>query len=86
MGSIHLAMQYHKPYDLIVKAMSHGLQFKAIDEEANLFPSDVSFLESLSRDFESAVINDLGFDPITDRIIIKELRKLYINATPTSRI
>jgi mannitol-1-phosphate 5-dehydrogenase len=77
MGSIHLAMQHGMPYDMILKAMSFGLCFRAKDEEEHFFPSDITFLNSLSKEFESTLINDLFFDPVTDNIIIEELKKLY---------
>jgi mannitol-1-phosphate 5-dehydrogenase len=77
MGSIHLAMQYRKPYDMILKAMSFGLCFRAKDEEGNIFPSDIVFLEALSKEFESTLINDLVLDPIADYFIIEELKKQY---------
>ena len=77
MGSIHLAIQYRRPYDMILKAMSYGLCFKAKDEEGNLFMSDIAFLEAVSKEFESALIKDLVLDPIADYFIIQELKKLY---------
>lgn len=76
-GSIHLAIQYLLPYDLILKAMSYGLFFCAKSEEGNLFPSDKAFLEALSKEFESTLINELNLDIISDNIIIKELNKHY---------
>ncbi|MCE5345187.1 MAG: hypothetical protein LLG13_02700 [Bacteroidales bacterium] len=77
MGSIHLGMQYRIPYDMILKAMSYGLCFKAKNEEGNCCQSDIIFQESLSNDFESTFVKSLIFDPIADRCIIEELRKLY---------
>jgi mannitol-1-phosphate 5-dehydrogenase len=77
MGSIHLAMQHLMPYDLILEAMSFGLWFRGKDEDGNLFPVDITFLESLSKEFESTLIRDLGFDPAADSIIITELKKRY---------
>ena len=77
MGSIHLAIKYGIPYNLIVEAMSFGFFFRAKDEEGNLFPPDVTFLKSLSNDFESTLINDLGFDPKADKNVIEELKRFY---------
>ena len=77
MGSIHLARQYGKPYDLILRAMTYGLCFNAKDEKGNLFPSDINFLNTISKDFESAVINELKIDPTTDNSIIETLRNKY---------
>ena len=75
MGSIHLAIQYHMSYNLILEAMSFGLYFTARDEEGNLFPNDTIFLDTLAKDAESALINLLGLDPIKDRSIINKLKK-----------
>jgi mannitol-1-phosphate 5-dehydrogenase len=77
MGSIHLAVNNNMPYDLIIKAMSYGLIFRARDEKGNSFPSDTIFLEKLSEDFESTFINILLFDPISDNILIQDLKMLY---------
>jgi len=79
MGSIHLAIKYSMPYNLIVEAMSFGFSFMAKDEEGNLFPPDVTFMESLSNDFESTLINDLGFDHEADKNVIEDLKKYYKN-------
>lgn len=75
MGSIHLALQYRMPYDLILKAMSFGLFFSAKDEAGNSSPSDITFLASLEKDFESTLIEVLGYDPVVDLPIIEKLSK-----------
>jgi mannitol-1-phosphate 5-dehydrogenase len=77
MGSIHLAIKYGMPYNLILEAMSFGFCFRAKDEEGNLFPPDVTFLKSLSNDFESTLINNLGFDPEADKNVIEDLKRFY---------
>jgi mannitol-1-phosphate 5-dehydrogenase len=77
MGSIHLAQSKNMSYDLIIKAMSYGLFFRATDEEGNLFPADRSFIEALGENFESAFVNMLKFDPEGDRNIIKQLKSQY---------
>ncbi len=77
MGSIHLAIQVRMPYDMILKAMSFGLCFRAKDEEGNLLPSDIAFLEALPKEFESTLIKYLILDPKADRLIIKELKELF---------
>jgi len=73
MGSIHLAMQYHMPYDLILKAMSFGLTFKAKDEDGNNFVPDIAFLASLEKDSESTFTDILGYDPVVDLTVIEKL-------------
>ena len=77
MGSIHLAIKFGMPYDLIVEAMSFGFFFRAKNEEGKMFPPDVAFLEKLSKEFESTLINDLLFDPVVDSNIIEQLKNLY---------
>lgn len=77
MGAIHLAMKYSKPYNLILYAMSYGLYFRAKDETGNYFPSDINFLNSLSKDFESTLTCLLGLDPFPDEPVIKALAQLY---------
>jgi mannitol-1-phosphate 5-dehydrogenase len=76
-GSIHLAIKFGIPYNLIVEAMSFGFFFRAKNEEGNLFPPDAVFLNSLSTDFESTLINDLDFDPEADKNVIEELKSYY---------
>lgn len=77
MGSIHLAISSKMPCDLIIKAMSYGLFFKATDEEGNLFPQDKFFNDALGSDFESAFIDILNFDIVSDRQIIIDLKQHY---------
>lgn len=76
MGSIHLAIQFNMPYDLIINAMSFGFLFKARDEEGKLFPSDNAFLEALPGKFESSLTEKLYFDPVQDKKIINTLGRL----------
>ena len=78
MGSIHMAMQYNMPFDFLLNAMLFGLCFEAKDEKGELFPSDHTFLKSLSKNFESTLINDLVLDPLADKLIIQELKKQYL--------
>jgi mannitol-1-phosphate 5-dehydrogenase len=79
MGAIHLAEIINKPYNIIIKAMAYGLFFRARDEEGNTFPADTVFLESLSKDFESALINILLLDPVSDNLIIRELMTIFLS-------
>jgi mannitol-1-phosphate 5-dehydrogenase len=79
MGAIHLAVKYNKPYDLILQAMAYGLTFSAKDEKGILFPSDKSFLESISKEFELTMINNLGFNQVVDGAVIEELKIQFKN-------
>ncbi len=62
MGSIHLAMEYRMPYDLILEAMSYGLFFKATDESGIKFPADSYLLDGLKNDFDHTLTDVLGYD------------------------
>jgi mannitol-1-phosphate 5-dehydrogenase len=77
MSPIHFAMQYRIQYDLIIKAMSYGLNFRAKDEEGNILPSDKLFLGSLEKNIESTLTNLLGYDKILDLQVIESLTGLY---------
>jgi mannitol-1-phosphate 5-dehydrogenase len=77
MVAIHLARKVKKPYDMIAKAMSYGFSFRAEDEEGNMFPSDLRFLQALSENVESTLIEKLHLDPEKDFSILEELKKLY---------
>lgn len=77
MGPVHMAMLSGMPSDLILKAMAYGLFFNAKDEEGNSTSSDITFLNEISVNFESAFINSLGFDPVNDLEIIKMLKIYY---------
>jgi mannitol-1-phosphate 5-dehydrogenase len=77
MGAIHLAMQFGKPYDLILLAMSYGLTFNAKDETGNSIPSDIGFLNYVRIDFESTLTDLLGLDPVRDLPVIKTLKELF---------
>ena len=78
MGSIHLALQYDMPYDLIIRAMSNGFLFRARDEEGNSSSSDIAFLGSLSMNFDKTLTEVLMFDPIADQTIINKLKEYYL--------
>jgi len=77
MGSIHLAIEYRMPFDLILRAMSFGLFFRAKDEAGNNFPSDISFLNSLEADIETTLTEFLGCDHVIDSQIIQELIRQF---------
>jgi mannitol-1-phosphate 5-dehydrogenase len=77
MGAIRLADIFNLPYEKILKAMSYGFVFKAKDDDGNFYPSDLEFLNTLAKNFETAFINNLNFDPSADNKIIRELKKMY---------
>jgi mannitol-1-phosphate 5-dehydrogenase len=78
MGSIHLAMACHMPFNLILKALSFGFFFRAKDETGNRFPSDISFLNSLETDVETTLTEWLGYDRAIDSDVIQELKERYV--------
>lgn len=75
-GAIHLAMKHRLPYNMILKAMSYGFCFRAKDENGKLSPSDVIFLEALSKEPEKTLIKTLFLDPETDYFLIEQLRNI----------
>lgn len=77
MGAIHLAIQYHLDYNLVLEAMFCGFSFGATDETGNCFPADKDFLSYLSTDFESTLTEILGYDKVVDQAIIDALLKLH---------
>lgn len=77
MGSIHLAMEYRMPFDVILKAMSFGLFFRAKDEAGNYFPTDISFLNSLDADIETTLTEFLGCNHVIDSLVIQELIRQF---------
>lgn len=79
MGAIRLATQLNMPYNMILKAMSYGFNFRAKDEKEEMFFQDFTFLKSLANDFELTLIRDLGFNPNIDKYIITELKKQHIS-------
>jgi hypothetical protein len=77
MSPIHLAIEHSMPYDLIIKAMTYGLFFRARSEEGNLYPADKAFLDKLEQDFDATLMNDLGLDITADLLLVKELTQQY---------
>lgn len=76
MGAIHLAVQFGKPFDKILEAMSYGLCFKVRDESGHPSPGDQSFLNQVAADFEGTLIDKLGYDPVKDHPVIDKLKEL----------
>lgn len=82
MGSVHLARQYQMPYNLIIKAMSYGLNFKAKDECGNNSSADIKFQESLAKNFELTFFEMDGYDRRLDLTTIMELKQFYHESNP----
>jgi hypothetical protein len=78
MGAIRLAVKNQLPYATIVEAMTYGFCFMAKDEEGIFFQSDLILIDSLSKNFEATMVNDLHLDPVNDSAIIAELKEINI--------
>jgi len=76
MGAIRLAVKNQLPYATIVEAMSYGFCFMAKDEEGIFFQSDLILIDSLSKNFEATMVNDLHLNPVNDSAIIAELKEI----------
>lgn len=77
MGAIHLAVQYGKPYDKILSAMSFGFFFKAKDESGQASINDLSFQKTLETFFENTLVKSCGFDEQKDYVLMAELKNLW---------
>lgn len=77
MGAIHLAIQFEKPFDRLLKAMSYGFCFIAPDESGFASANDLAFIKQIGVDFENTMIDLLGFDSATDRAVIDGLKQRY---------
>jgi len=77
MGVVHLAIQYGKPYNKILEAMSFGFFFDAKDESGLNSVEDLSFRESLDSDFENTLVQKCGFDVNKDAKPMAELKTHY---------
>ncbi len=78
MGAVKLAVQFGKPFDKILKAMSFGFVFKAMDENGNNFKGDIELLHALHSDFENTLVESLRINPRSDSDIIGKLKN-YMN-------
>lgn len=76
MGAIHLAVQFSKPWDKIIEAMSYGLCFNVPGESGLPSPDDLSFINQIAENLEDTVVDKLGYDPVKDRPVIDKLKKL----------
>ena len=79
MGAIRLALETDQPFDLILKAMSYGLFFRAKDEEGRATPSDATFLTQLDADFEGTLVVALKLHPGTDQKLIENLKAYFLS-------
>ena len=79
MGAIRMAIEMGEPFDLILKAMSYGLFFRAKDEEGRATPSDTAFLTQLDADFEGTLITALNLRVDTDQKLTEDLKAYFLS-------
>ncbi len=79
MGVIRLAIGNGMPYDLILKAMSYGFFFRAMDEKKEMNLSDLAFLDEVSIAFGWTLENKLFLGRQSDHLLINDLKSLFIN-------
>ena len=69
-GAIHLALELHLPYDLILQALVAGFHFRAKDEAGNLLPSDMEFAAIYAKGIKDVMTTVCGFDVNPDGEVI----------------
>ena len=69
-GAIHLAFEMKLPYDLILKALVCGCQFRATDEAGNRLPSDLEFDKIYAKGIKEVLISVCGFEEVVHREVI----------------
>lgn len=79
MGAVSLGINNNMRYDLILKAMSFGFYFRAVNEEGLMFPADEKFISAFSYNPDSVFTEILGFDNIKDASVISQLTNLLKN-------
>ena len=80
MGIVRLGQDCNKPIDLILKAMSYGLFFKAKNEQDVNSGDDIEFINQLNGDFFNTMIKVSGLDYEKDRSILENLKYYYNSA------
>ena len=73
---IHLAWDLKLPYDLILKVLVCGCQFRATDEAGNRLPSDLEFDEIYTNGIREVLTSICGFDEVIHQEVIAEAIKL----------
>lgn len=60
-GAINLAMELEMPYDKIFQALLCGCLFRATDEEGNMLPGDLRFIEIYKKSIHEVLTTVCGF-------------------------
>lgn len=71
-GAIHKAADIGLNYNRILFALVCGCYFRASDEERNMFPDDIDFMNRYANDVNSVMSSICGFDVIKKRQLINE--------------
>ncbi len=76
MGIIRLAQEYNKSYDMILEAGALGFQFRATDENNQMFPGDVEFHKMFSTEPDRVLEEICGLDNSKEAALISQLKHL----------
>lgn len=71
-GAIHLAREFHLPYDLILTSLVCGCHFRATDEGGQILPSDIEFRSIYAKGIKTVMESICGFNEITDSEVMSE--------------
>lgn len=64
-GAILLAMELKLPYQKILHALLYGCQFRATDENGNMLPNDLQFIEIYNKGLNEVLTIVCGFQDIS---------------------
>ena len=78
-GAIHLALELHLPYDLILQALVAGFHFRAKDEAGNLLAADQEFSIIYDKGVKAVMTTVCGFDQNSDKELIEKAMELNKN-------
>lgn len=75
-GAIRLAVELKLPYDLILKALVCGCQFRATGQNGERFPNDIEFDKVYKMGISNVLKSICGFHENEDHQIFEDARKL----------
>jgi len=70
-GAINLATEFQLPSDKIMNALIAGSKFRATDENGNMHPSDIEFVEIYNKGIVEALTKVCGFENTEKLILMK---------------
>lgn len=80
-GAIHLALEYHLPYDKILVALVAGCHFRAKGLDGEMLKYDETFIGSYENDIQLTLINIGGFSVSKHWTLINEAEMINNNLT-----